>query len=109
MKNRVISTLISLFLAFGLIGACFNRAARTNPIPFPTLVMPYEYIDAAILPNESGIVCAEVDGLYPFQNVGYENVTMYYPVPPNSSEITVIEQFFHRLEIFRQELLDSCW
>jgi hypothetical protein len=52
--------------------------------------MPEEYINATISLSELRTACAEVGGLYPFKNMGYENVTMYYPVLPNSSEITVI-------------------
>jgi hypothetical protein len=52
--------------------------------------MPKEYINATISLNEQRIACAEVDGLYPFQNEGYDNVAMYYPVPSGSSEITVM-------------------
>lgn len=90
MKNRVVATLISLFLVCGAVGMRFNRAAQANPIPIPVIMMPEEYINATISLGDHGVAYAEVDGLYPFKNIGYENVTMYYPVPPNSSEITVM-------------------
>jgi hypothetical protein len=90
MNNRIVPVLISLLLVFGTVGTCFEHSARANPIPFPTIIMPEEYINATISPGELGTARAEVDGLYPFKNMGYENVTMYYPVPPNSSEISVM-------------------
>jgi hypothetical protein len=70
-------------------GRYFALIVDATPIPVPTLIMPKEYINATISVDEWGRVYAEVNGLYPFHNLGYENVTMYYPVPPGSSEISV--------------------
>ncbi len=54
-----------------------------NPIPVPTIIMPNEYI--SILFRESGgRYYADVYGVYPFENVGYKSITMYYPIPNNS-------------------------
>lgn len=88
-KKVALVVLISVFLwtSFDLQ---FCKFATANPIPFPIIAMPEEYINATISPDEEGIVYAEVNGLYPFYNAGYENVTMYYPVPPGSGEILVM-------------------
>jgi hypothetical protein len=90
MKNRIVPTLVWLLVVCAAIGTHFDRAVQSNPIPFPIIMMPEEYINATISLGELLIVRAEVDGLYPFHNIGYNNVTMYYPVPPNSSDITVM-------------------
>lgn len=64
-------------------------SVAANPIPYPTLLMPEEYINVTISPGECGILYAQVDGLYPFKNLGHKNVSMYYPVPPGAGEILV--------------------
>ncbi len=59
-----------------------------NPIPIPTLLMPEEYINATIT-RVDGVVSARVNGTYPFQNMGHDYVAMYYPVPPDASNLSV--------------------
>jgi hypothetical protein len=81
--------LISVLVLSALFGLQFNEFATSNPIPFPTVLMPEEYINATILRGEYGVIYAEVSALYPFHNIGHESVMMYYPVPPSSDEISV--------------------
>ena len=83
------AALILVFLSL-FFNLQFCKLARANPIPFPTLIMPEEYINVTVSPDKRRIVSAEVNGLYPFRNVGHKNVTMYYPVPSDSSEISVM-------------------
>lgn len=84
------ATIFVLLAASCLRVTMFARArAGANPIPIPTLLMPEEYINATISPGDGGILYAQVDGLYPFKNLGHRNVSMYYPVPPGAGEISV--------------------
>jgi len=59
-----------------------------NPIPTPTIMMTDEYINALIY-QKDGSCWAYVYCRYPFKNVGYSTVTMKFPVPPNSEDISV--------------------
>jgi len=85
--------LVLLVLVSVLIWTSFDfqlsELVAANPIPIPTLMMPEEYINVTIYPDEHGVVYAEVDGLYPFGNVAHEKVMMYYPIPCGSDEISV--------------------
>lgn len=60
----------------------------SNPVPVPALQMPYEYIYATIS-LENGELIATVTGTYTFLNLENENVTMSYPVPPDSTIVYV--------------------
>jgi len=51
-----------------------------NPIPVPTLIMPREYISIEIIDFEEGLR-VRVTGVYPFKNVDFRKVKMYFPVP----------------------------
>jgi hypothetical protein len=71
-------------LITGLFISLMAGCALSNPVPFPAIEMPYEYIHATIsLENEELI--ANVTGIYTFHNLENENVTMRYPVPPDST------------------------
>ncbi len=59
-----------------------------NPIPIPVLLMPLEFINGTISVDDTELV-ARVDGAYPFINIEYRIVEMYYPVPPNVANISV--------------------
>jgi len=59
-----------------------------NPIPVPSILMPEEYIDIEFT-SIGGVIRAKVDGAYPFGNTGYGTVDMYYPVPPDSENVSV--------------------
>ena len=56
--------------------------ASANPIPVPSLGLSEELITITMVRTSEGAV-VEVSGVYPFTNVGYDRVTMYFPVPPN--------------------------
>ena len=70
-----------LVLAWLLLPA-FLAAASANPIPVPSLGLSEELITITIVKADKRAV-AEVGGVYPFTNMGYDRVTMYFPVPPN--------------------------
>ena len=76
MKWIVLLMLISLAVVFA------------NPIPVPSLIMPREYINVNVYYHEDYIT-VNVVGVYPFKNVGYNKVKFYFPVPPDSSNISV--------------------
>jgi len=76
------SGLIAVLLTSLLVFQIFSYAA-CNPVPYPAIQMPYEYIYAVISLVQDAVT-ANVTGTYTFINLGYENVTMRYPVPPDS-------------------------
>lgn len=82
-SKKVLAIVVPLFMFIVVLGMLFNASVHANPIPVPTLLMPNEYIDATIS-QINGVPWAIVDGEYPFENIGVNYVTMYYPVPPNS-------------------------
>ncbi|RLI46047.1 hypothetical protein DRO64_01555 [Candidatus Bathyarchaeota archaeon] len=59
-----------------------------NPIPIPTVMMTEEYINALIYPV-GGEYWAYVCCRYPFRNIGYSEVAMKFPVPPECMDISV--------------------
>jgi len=61
---------------------------HANPIPIPGLLMPEEFIDVRIVDGPDGLR-AIVDGRYPFVNREHLEVTMLYPVAPDSTDIGV--------------------
>ncbi len=82
-SKKVLIMVVLLFMFFVVLGTRFNAFLHANPIPVPSLWMEWEYIDATIS-QINGVPWAAVDGEYPFNNTGVNNVTMYYPVPPAS-------------------------
>jgi len=82
-KILVIAVLASLLFPL------FSSTVSANPIPVPTIIMPQEFINATIYEKDGGYI-AEVHGEYPFRNVGYSEVSMKYPVPPDSESIQVL-------------------
>lgn len=62
--------------------------AQANPVPHPMIGMPYEYIYANITVTDNAAY-ARVNGTYPFYNHGYQNVSMSYPLPQDSTNVTV--------------------
>jgi hypothetical protein len=50
--------------------------------------MPYEYIYANITVN-NGYAYARVNGTYPFENLGYQNISMSYPLPQDATDVSV--------------------
>jgi len=87
-KKLVLLALVSVFTFSAVFTARFIPLVTANPVPYPTIRMPYEYIDATISLDE-GVMKAKVNGTYTFENHGYYFVTMYYPVPPDSEGISV--------------------
>lgn len=65
-----------------LLLLAFLAVASANPIPTPSLTLNEELITITMIRTDEGAV-VEVSGVYPFKNVGYDRVTMYFPVPPN--------------------------
>ena len=55
----------------------------SNPIPSPTIVLKHEYIKVTFSqgPGADGIT-VKVNGVYPFRNVGFKELDMYFPIPP---------------------------
>lgn len=62
--------------------------AQANPVPYPMIGMPYEFISANITVTGNGAY-ARVNGTYPFTNFGYPNVSMSYPLPQDSANVSV--------------------
>jgi len=87
-KKLVLLAFVSVFTFSAVFTARFITLVTANPIPVPSIMMPYEYIDATISLDE-GVMKAKVNGTYTFWNAGHDNVTMYYPVPPDSEGISV--------------------
>lgn len=52
-----------------------------NPIPVPTLMLQREDISISLERINNSAAKASVRGLYPFSNVGYKKVDMFFPVP----------------------------
>jgi len=70
-------------LIFFIISLVFSTVrVKLNPIPIPSITLAEEHIDIELV-NTWGGVLVRVVGIYPFGNQGYEEVTMYFPVPPN--------------------------
>lgn len=89
MFRIAILALLSFGLSLGLgFGLSPGSTAVANPIPVPTLLMMEEEIAVRVY-IAAGQPWAIVEGRYPFSNVGYESVRMYYPVPPDATEIQV--------------------
>lgn len=86
MRKIVIVNVTLLCLV--IFGAQLITSVEANPIPIPALIMGEERIDATIFFGTEGL-CAQVDGTYIFYNVGYETVSMDYPVPPDATNIAV--------------------
>jgi hypothetical protein len=61
---------------------------HANPVLYPLISMPYEYIYANITVTNNDAY-AKVNGTYPFVNDGYQNVSMSYPLPQNSTNVSV--------------------
>jgi len=62
--------------------------AQANPVPYPVIGMPYEYIYANITVTD-GNTSAKVNGTYPFVNIGYQNISMSYPLPDDATDVAV--------------------
>jgi parallel beta-helix repeat protein len=95
MKTKAVSgIMLKLLLLVGMLTWAFNvQFLEANPIPIPSLWMPEEHIDAKIFLVD-GLVQAGVNGTYPFTYLGFDDwtfdqVIMYYPIPPDADKNTV--------------------
>jgi len=61
---------------------------QANPVPYPLIEMPYEYIYANITVAD-GSASAKVNGTYPFENIGYQNISMSYPLLNDATHVSV--------------------
>lgn len=82
MLTLIFMMLLTPWIRLGML------VVTANPIPWPAIWMPEEYINATISPI-SGVLWAWVNGTYPFGNSGYDIVYMKYPVPPKAYNISV--------------------
>gem|GEM_PF-3220807 len=65
--------------------ALVSAAAYANPIPSPTVVLKHEYIYMTFRQGPGADrVTVTVTGIYPFRNVGFKELDMYFPVPPEA-------------------------
>lgn len=78
--------LILIFLIIFIVSSLLHVAA--NPIPIPSILLSKEYISIELV-NTWGGVLVRVVGLYPFDNEGYNEITMYFPVPPNVDKVSI--------------------
>lgn len=85
----LLTNMLTLTVLFSMVvGVWSDIFVKANPIPIPAIFMPEEYINATISLVDRKLL-ARVDGAYPFENIGYSEVKMYYPVPPKSREVSV--------------------
>jgi hypothetical protein len=97
MKSKAVSGIMPTLLLIGMLTLAFNiQVLEANPIPVPSLWMLVEYIDAKISLAD-GVVVAGVNGTYSFISfftsppypLTFDEVIMYYPIPPDADKITV--------------------
>ena len=87
MSKRLISLILAALLAFVLFPNV-EIQVKANPIPYPVVWMPREDIYVN-LSASNGTVCAKVHGVYHFSHSDFKNVSMTYPISPNSTNISV--------------------
>jgi len=97
MRLKAVSGIMLTLLLVGMLTLAFKiQVLEANPIPVPSLWMPEEYIDAKISLAD-GVVQAGVNGTYPFiyffpfppYPLTFDEVIMYYPIPPDADKTTV--------------------
>lgn len=81
MERARIALLVMASLTIALVGA--SLVVNSNPIPAPTVILKHEYICMTFKqgPGASRVTVTVV-GIYPFRNVGFKELDMYFPVPP---------------------------
>jgi len=88
LSTLVIASVVVLII-FALSAKVFANPIPVPPTPDPPILMPEEYIDIE-LTSIDGVIRAKVDGAYSFWNWwDYDSIDMYYPVPPDSGNISV--------------------
>lgn len=79
----------SLILIFTIIFVLtLPLDAVSNPIPVPSITLREEHIGVVLVKTWGGVL-VRVAGIYLFTNVGYDEVTMYFPVPTNVDRSSV--------------------
>ncbi len=73
-----------------VIGMLFTPITYANPIPVPTLILEKEFIEISIEKVNETTLLVNVNGTYPFKNVEFEKVTMYFPIPPHVNRDSII-------------------
>ncbi|RLE90667.1 MAG: hypothetical protein DRJ46_03540 [Thermoprotei archaeon] len=71
-----------ILIFFTISVALFPVRVKLNPIPIPSITLAEEHINIELVKTWGGVL-VRVVGIYPFSNEGYEEVTMYFPVPLN--------------------------
>jgi len=79
---------IGIVLVLVLVFVSLLLTTQANPVPYPLIRMPYEYIYANITVTD-GNAYAKVNGTYPFENIGYQNISMSYPLPDDATNVSV--------------------
>ena len=87
-KGVLLSTLVIASVVVLISFAPFAKVFANPIIPGSPIPMPEEYIYIE-LTSIDGVIRAKVDGAYLFSNAGYDFIDMYYPVPPDSGNISV--------------------
>jgi parallel beta-helix repeat protein len=67
---------------------CPTEKAAANPVPYPLIRMPEEYIYANITVSDENAY-ARVNTTYPFTENDFNTVSMSYPLPVNSTNVNV--------------------
>jgi hypothetical protein len=78
----------AMFFALAVACALLVPSTQANPVPYPVIRMPYEYINTSITITDTG-AHARVNGTYPFENIGYQNISMSYPLPSDATNVSV--------------------
>ena len=71
-----------ILIFFIIFVVLFPVRVKLNPIPIPSITLAEEHINIELVKTWGGVL-VRVVGVYPFGNEGYEEVTMYFPVPLN--------------------------
>lgn len=59
------------------------------PISVPTLLMTRGYVNITVKLTSANEVEVLVESVYSFENVTHDVVKMYYPIPPNASDVKI--------------------
>ncbi len=67
--------------------ASLPAVSNANPIPSPTIILKGEDIHITFSqgPDADGLT-VRVEGIYPFRNLGFKDLDMYFPVPKEAAE-----------------------
>ncbi len=69
-------------LIFMLITLLINPIViESNPIPAPTIILHYEYMNFNITRLNNSVATVSYYGKFLMENVGYKDLVLYFPVP----------------------------